>query len=254
VEGVLFQGNDDVFRLGIEGVARYAVEGGARIVVDASAEAAPREVRVFLLGSVFGALLHQRGALPLHAGGIETPSGAVLFSGPSGHGKSTLTSAFAARGYPILSDDISRLGLGAEGQLMVWPSFPQVKLWADSAELLGRSVEGLERIRPGRDKYAIAMREAFAAGPLPVRVIYELTPHFKKTTSLEPLGGNDAFSSVVHNTYRRGFLGPRARVRHFALAAAAAKAVRVVRVFRPMFPLEIDTLVDLLAADFELGG
>ena len=51
------------------------------------------DVRVFLLGSCIGALLHQRGILVLHAGAIHTDKGAVLFTGPWGIGKSTLLAA-----------------------------------------------------------------------------------------------------------------------------------------------------------------
>ena len=66
------------------------------------------DIRVFLLGSCLGALLHQRGVLALHASAIETDQGAVLFMGDSGMGKSTTLQAFIKRGYKMLADDITR--------------------------------------------------------------------------------------------------------------------------------------------------
>ena len=41
----------------------------------------------------------------LHAGGVETRRGGLLLPGDSGAGKSSLTTAFATRGFPLLGDD-----------------------------------------------------------------------------------------------------------------------------------------------------
>jgi hypothetical protein len=48
-------------------------------------------------------------ALPLHAAGVALPSGGVAFFGPSGAGKTTLSSCSP---YPVLSDElvVARLG------------------------------------------------------------------------------------------------------------------------------------------------
>src|SRR5947209_10775157 len=71
---VAASGNDGEIRaegglliLNVPNVARYCIEGGERIVVDAAADVPERNLRLFLLGSAFGGLLHQRGLLPLHA-------------------------------------------------------------------------------------------------------------------------------------------------------------------------------------------
>ena len=45
------------------------------------------DVRAYLLGTAIGALLHQRGLLPLHASAVEVNGRAVAFIAPAGHGK-----------------------------------------------------------------------------------------------------------------------------------------------------------------------
>ena len=67
---------------------------------------APADVRLFLLGSVWGALALQRGLLPLHASAVGRGRTVHAFTGPPGAGKSTLAAALAARGYPLFTDDM----------------------------------------------------------------------------------------------------------------------------------------------------
>ena len=63
--GVLYQASAHQFLLKLDGVARYLVCNGNEIVVEPAPGSLASDVRVFLLGSCFGALLHQRGVLVL---------------------------------------------------------------------------------------------------------------------------------------------------------------------------------------------
>ncbi len=56
------------------------------------------DVRLFLLGSVMGAVLHYRGVTPLHGNGFVHEGGAVLVLGNMGVGKSTLAAALVKKG------------------------------------------------------------------------------------------------------------------------------------------------------------
>src|SRR6185436_17962029 len=59
-----------------------------------------------LVRSVTGAVLQQRGLLPLHASALLLGAGAIALLGPSRAGKSTLAAALARRGHPVLADDV----------------------------------------------------------------------------------------------------------------------------------------------------
>ena len=76
--GVLYEASAEEFLLRVPDVAAYYVNSEKIIVEPAGAPI--DEVRVFLLGSAMGALLHLRGMLVLHAAAFATPQGAVLLA------------------------------------------------------------------------------------------------------------------------------------------------------------------------------
>ena len=158
------------------GVARYLVQNGTEIIIQPEPGAPETRLRLFLLGTAAALLLHQRGILPLHASGIRTPKGAVLFTGHSGFGKSTLLATFLERGYDMLTDDVAAISLAENGRPFVAPSYPHFKLWADSAEMLNKATNELERIRPELDKFAVPSAVALDDQPQPLHAIYVLTP------------------------------------------------------------------------------
>ena len=88
--------------LSVEEVARYLIVDNREMRIQRLPGSIESDVRIFLLGSVLGALLHARQMLVLHASAIQTEQGAVLFIGRSGAGKSTLLGALLLRGYPII--------------------------------------------------------------------------------------------------------------------------------------------------------
>ena len=103
-EGVLYQANKDQFLFTIEGISSFLVQGGNHITIDLAKHAAINDVRLFLLGPVFGALLLQRKMLPLHGSSVERNGISTLFCGRSGAGKSTLAALLmkkASRSLPM---------------------------------------------------------------------------------------------------------------------------------------------------------
>src|SRR5690606_9400088 len=55
----------------IQDAALYCIEEGNMITVSPTAQASEDKVRLYLLGSCMGALLLQRGVLPLHGSAVE---------------------------------------------------------------------------------------------------------------------------------------------------------------------------------------
>src|SRR5262245_57475467 len=100
-----WQSKENQLLLTIKDVAKYFILEGREIRIERSANSREEDIRVFLLGSVLGALMHQRNILTLHASAIRCSRGAVLFMGPSGYGKSTLAGSMLQRGYSMIADD-----------------------------------------------------------------------------------------------------------------------------------------------------
>jgi hypothetical protein len=84
--------------LDVNKVARYRIDDGRRITVEPYPTGSERHIRLYLLGSALGALLHQRRLLPLHANAMDFGGRAVAFMGASGAGKSTMAAWFHDRG------------------------------------------------------------------------------------------------------------------------------------------------------------
>jgi len=195
------------YLLRVPGVARYLVEGGRRITLQPLSDEtlAPKvaDVRLFLLGSAFGALVHQRGLLPLHIAAILTADGITGFTGPSGAGKSTLAGWFLQRrGVDLFSDDVSVL-CPNDDRLMLHPGPRRLKLWHDALDLLGFDRSQARQDLSNTPKYQVWPEHSKAPPAAPLVRMVELARGEKQATpSLERLRGSEAFDVVMRSIYR----------------------------------------------------
>jgi hypothetical protein len=119
----------------------FMVRGGREITVAPLAGAEAATVRLFLLGSAWGALIHQRGEIPLHGGVTAVDGIAYAFCGPHAAGKSSIVASLLSdAGHELVGDDLTRV-VSSTGAVDVWPSLPRLKLAPASLEQLGWSVE-----------------------------------------------------------------------------------------------------------------
>lgn len=250
-QGVCYQVNSESFLLRLKGIARYLVTAGGRIIIERAPGAQDNEVRLFLLGSAFAALLQQRGLLPLHGCAVEVDGGAAVFLGPSGCGKSTLAGALRQRGYRVLADDVCAISFSPTGNLLVQSAYPQLKLWADAVKFLGQNAEDLPRVRAELEKYLMPLGEGFANKSLPLTLVYELASNNSPDFELTSFQGMDKLTALMRHTYRMQFLaGTVGKKRHFEQCGQAARHCRVSRLVRPRYPFRLEELADLLEKDW----
>jgi hypothetical protein len=247
--GVHHDANADQFLLRVPDVGRYLVSQD-EIVIEPDRRASDHEVRLFLLGTCLGGLLHQRGLLVLHASGIGTDRGAVLFAGVSGAGKSTLLAELMRRGHRMMVDDVCALRVGSDTQPVVVPSYPRTRLWAETADKLSIETAGLPRTRPAMDKFERQLPGQFWDREAPLLAVYHLAGSNGDELSLAALNSIEAFHAVVSNTYRKVLLDSLAlRGVHFELASITARTARVVRVIRPVDTFRLKALAELILQD-----
>lgn len=129
---------------------RFLVEDGKTIRYAANG-ADDLDVRLFLFGSPWAALVLQRGLLPLQASAVATGRNVFAFACRPRRGKSTLAAALAARGRAFFADDMLVLDPTSFASSPKCWGCTDLKLWPDSVEMTGASAEAKVRTATGFD-------------------------------------------------------------------------------------------------------
>lgn len=247
--GALFQAAPGEYLLRIAGIGAYWVRGGTDIVIEAAPECAAATVRSFLLGSPLTALLHQRGALVLHAAAMAGGRGAVLIAGHSGAGKSTTVATLMRRGHRVLADDAAAVVSDAGGGLTVHPGFPQINLWRDALDRLGESGEAMPRARERIDKYQWPIGGSFIDVPQRPAHLVILGLSNEAGVRSEPVVHRDAFLAIRGLTRnRRAAEGLGVAPRNFSVTTSLAATVPILRLTRPRGSDTTGEIADTIAA------
>lgn len=246
-----YQVAEDEFLLRLEGIANYYVINGEQIVVQPCEQADLREVRLFLLGTVMGVLLMQRGIVPIHGSAVVVDGHCLVFTGVSGAGKSTVAAALHKKGYDILTDDVSAVTFDKEGVPWVQSGYPQQKLWQTSASMIGIDTTPLERITKDEDKYAVPIPKGFWRGPMPLAAVYEIMEKPCNDITIIPLTGIEKITTIMNNIYRSGlFNGLGLKKSHFQKCANVVNHIQVFRLTRPENIPSLDRQIDVLEQQF----
>jgi hypothetical protein len=216
----------------LQGVGVFLISAGKHIRVEPHEGVTEEALRLCILGPALALALLQRGFFTLHASAVSIEGGAVAFLGGHGWGKSTMAAMLRARGYPVVSDDLTTLEWGKD---TVIPSFPQLKLWPDAIGALGKASHEFPQVHPDVDKRALRFTEGFAPDPLPLRRLYLLA--VGHPTTIETLRPMQVFEELMRHWYGARF-GPalfdaldlRA---HFLRVSRLARTVPVRRLQRP---------------------
>lgn len=199
----------------VPGVAAFRITNGTLVQVDPEPDCADSRLGVFLMGSTMGAVLHQRGCIPLHGSCVTDGRRSILLTGDSGAGKSTLAAEFLRRGWKLITDDVSAL-YDTDGTPMVQSSYPSQKLWQDALDRYERPETDIHSLyfTDSREKFGVDVSRFFFDGRVPLSLVVRLVPNMPRC-DLAPIEGITRVDQLMRNTYRRNMIEPRNLQRHF---------------------------------------
>jgi hypothetical protein len=214
------------------------------------------DAAVYLLGPILGFVLRLRGTVCLHASAISIGDYAIALVGPAGSGKSTTAAALAKSGFPVMSDDV--LALSDQGcTFMVQPSYPHLRLWPASVNILYGKPDALPRLVPGGsswDKRYLDLTEKdyrFQQNPLPLAAIYLLSERAENPTAplIESVQAGAGLISLITNTYANHLLDPPMRAQEFKFLNRVISHIPLRRVTPHADPFYLSKLCGVILDD-----
>jgi hypothetical protein len=212
----------------VPGVGRFLARDGLALEIAVEPEADPAAVDALAHGGVLGALIHQRGELPLHATTLVTPDGrgAVALAGDSGAGKSTTAYELLRRGWRMLSDDLTRVTI-VDGRPLAWPGRASTRLLLDACDAFGLDPTRLAPAPAWPDKYVVPVTRWNE--PLPLAAVVCLQ-RSEGALDIAQVAGAAAVPLLAAQTYRLHYVAALGQsATHLRLLAATLTTTRLLR-------------------------
>jgi hypothetical protein len=223
-------------------------------------------VASILLGPILGGLLRLRRTVSLHACVLEVDSGAVVFLGGRGAGKSTIAAALAQRGHAVLSDDVAAIVEQPAGTWIAQPGYPRLRLAPATIEAIdtpavpateaGPVITGLEKRYLELSTGEEAGPWRFQGRPVALAAIYELRrDRGVDRPFIEPIAGADRLTTLVrHLRTAVAPLDAPTKAAELERLGRLAASMPVRRVTCPDDPEALPALCQAIAGDAPAGG
>jgi hypothetical protein len=241
------------FLMRLDAIGSYLVSDGHAVLIDPAPGADATDLRTFLCGPVWGALLQQRGLLVLHGSAVARNGRAIVFAGASGTGKSTLAAACCRRGDFLLTDKLCAISFSSAGAPEVLPAFPVVHLWADALMRLGIDASALPRQRPHLEKYGWRLSEQFSPKPAPLEQIYLLGMRNLKQHEVVEINGSvrklDALRKVFYR--HEHLVDPKVRADYFIQSAYLARNIEMKQLNWPRDTFSATDLISFVSEELD---
>ena len=228
-----WQMNQNEFAMQVEGVADFYACDGKEVEYGPVYGSDLNSMELYLNGSVYGAVLHQRKILPMHGSSFRHKGSSVIICGDAGAGKSSLTASFFLNGADFLTDDVTPV-IFRDSIPYIWALSDRIKLWADTLEQFEIKKTGLPRVHPDVDKYYLSMRGG-DGGMYRLDRILILQHSEEREVTFKELTGTHKFAAVRSEIYRPEYLlgMPENVPVYFSQTVEICKHVRVFEVNRP---------------------
>lgn len=241
-----FKLNQNEFSMTVDGVGSFYASDGNYISLVIDPEASQASVELYLNGSTYGAILHQRKIMPLHGSCFVYNNMGIMLCGESGAGKSSLTASFCHNGSAFLTDDVTPI-VFSESLPFILPLSDRIKLWDDSLEQLKLEKGELAQIYQDYGKFYLPV-DSEITKPYPLHLIFIIEKHDDKEVKFAELEGIERFTALRNEIYRWEYLQGMAasEAKYLKNLINISTNVKVIQVFRPE-EIKIETLRSILA-------
>jgi len=178
-------------------IGHFVIRDGNDILVQPIGSADENDLASFVLGWCIAFLFQQRGYSAIHSSAIEVDEQAVLISGFSGAGKSTIALSLIDAGYRYLADDIAMVN--PKEDMMVQPAFPQQKVCRNIAEQMG--TDTLLYINEKKDKFAYYNEKDFCDVPRKLTTMFILRKYNGDQLRIEEITGIEKLNCILKNLF-----------------------------------------------------
>ena len=196
--------SEDEFRMTVNHVGTFYAGFGSEVEYSSVTGASPSSLELYLNGSVYGAILHQRRILPIHGSSFIFDGKGVMICGESGAGKSSITAAFCLNGAEFLTDDVTPFQFENNRPLII-PRSDRIKLWENSLNQLSRNKQELTKIRPEDEKYYMPLEQS-ERDTHPLHTVLLIKVKESGEPEFEPVHKVSAFSALHDEIYRLEYL------------------------------------------------
>ncbi|WP_313114042.1 hypothetical protein [Aequorivita sediminis] len=245
-----FKLNQNEFSMTVDGVGSFYASSGNYISLVLDPQASQASIELYLNGSTYGAILHQRKIMPIHGSCFTYNNMGIMLCGESGAGKSSLTASFCHNGSAFLTDDVTPI-VFSEGLPFILPLSDRIKLWDDSLEQLKLEKGELAQIYQDYQKFYLPV-DSEITNPYPLHLIFVIDEHDNGEVKFTELEGIARFTALRNEIYRWEYLQGMAasEAKYLNNLIDISTNVKVIQVFRPE-EIKIDTLRSILAKKIE---
>ncbi len=210
------------------------IEDGTRIFYSPQENANEEYLKTYILGYALSMLFYQRKMPSIHCSGLRKGDHAMLISGKSGSGKSTMASLFLDNGYDLMADDVLVTEV-RDNTVYGYPAFPWTKLQRSIAEKRFPDLSNLIYIDEDKDKFLVPWEGEFRTDSAVVDSMYIIIVAPPDTElRITEVTGPDKIMLILDNMFpRREILLDKNNPLAVSMAAKLASSLRLYAVFRP---------------------
>lgn len=196
--------NETEFSMDVKDVGWFYASNGNYININLYPKATKTMVELYLNGSTYGAILHQRQILPLHGSSFAYKGKGIMLCGESGAGKSSLTASFCKHGARFLTDDVSPI-VFKTSKPYVLPLSDRIKLWEDSLHQLNYVNDNLTQISSDYHKFYFPI-EPIETQAYALDIVFIIDKYKGQEVKIEEIAGIQKFEQLRNEIYRWEYL------------------------------------------------